>query len=256
VTIGALAPVILLPPAWCDLDSGAARAVLEHEAAHVRRRDWLRLWLEELWCACLWFHPLARTLATRLDLTREMVVDREVMARTGDRAAYARALLAFADRPPSPLPVAPLIRHRHLDTRIAALSQEVPMATRPARRLALVAVVLTLTCTAAAARAVPMPGVQGAVPDRQLPVVIHEVKPDYTPEALAAKITGVVVLSAVVERNGTVGAVRVIQSLDTELGLDEAAVSAMKAWRFDPARKGGIPVPVDIAVEMRFTLRD
>ena len=70
-----------------------------------------------------------------------------------------------------------------------------------------------------------------------------------------AKIQGVVGMAVIVTTEGTVGAVRVITSLDTQYGLDQAAVDACRLWTFKPGTKDGKPVPVQVHVEMRFTLK-
>lgn len=88
-----------------------------------------------------------------------------------------------------------------------------------------------------------------------LPAVVHEVKPEYTSAAKSAGIRGSVFLKVVVASDGTVGDVQVTQSLDTEYGLDEQAVKAMKQWEFRPGTKDGKAVPVEVAVEMTFTLK-
>jgi TonB family protein len=85
------------------------------------------------------------------------------------------------------------------------------------------------------------------------PVVVKQVKPQYTPEAKDAKIQGVVTLECVVESDGTIGDVEVTTSLDA--GLDQEAIKAVKQWRFEPGTKDGKPVPVLITLEMTFTLR-
>ena len=66
--------------------------------------------------------------------------------------------------------------------------------------------------------------------------LVKEVKPQYTPEARAAKIEGEVQMSAS-SRDGTVGDVKITQSLDSKLGLDDEAVKAAKQWLFEPGRK-------------------
>ncbi len=88
-----------------------------------------------------------------------------------------------------------------------------------------------------------------------LPVVIREVKPQYTAEAMRAKISGVVLLEAVVQPDGTVGDVRVVKSLDPVFGLDQEALKAARLWRFVPGRRQGQPVPVLVSIELTFTLR-
>jgi periplasmic protein TonB len=87
------------------------------------------------------------------------------------------------------------------------------------------------------------------------PRLLREVKPNYTAEAMRAKIQGVVWLEAVVLENGSVGQVRVIRSLDPTFGLDLEAERTVKKWVFAPGTRLGQPVPVLIEIEMSFTLR-
>jgi periplasmic protein TonB len=87
------------------------------------------------------------------------------------------------------------------------------------------------------------------------PTLVKEVKPEYTAAAIAARIQGSVVMSAVVLSNGTVGDVTVVRSLDTVFGLDAEAVKAAKQWMFNPGTKDGQAVAVRVSIEMTFTLR-
>jgi periplasmic protein TonB len=87
------------------------------------------------------------------------------------------------------------------------------------------------------------------------PVVIRQINPEYTPEALAAGIQGVVALETVVQPDGNVRDVKIVKSLDDVLGLDRQAVNAAKEWRFKPGTKDGKAVAVSVTLEMRFTLK-
>ena len=87
------------------------------------------------------------------------------------------------------------------------------------------------------------------------PTLVREVKPNYTADAMRAKIQGVVWLEAVVMENGSVGQVRVTRSLDPTFGLDQEAERTVKKWLFRPGTRLGQPVPVVIEIEMSFTLR-
>jgi periplasmic protein TonB len=87
------------------------------------------------------------------------------------------------------------------------------------------------------------------------PRLLREFKPNYTPEAMRAKIQGVVWLEAVVMENGSVGQVRVTRSLDPTFGLDLEAERTVRKWVFAPGTRLGQPVPVVIEIEMSFTLR-
>ncbi len=88
-----------------------------------------------------------------------------------------------------------------------------------------------------------------------LPEVITEVKPQYTAEAMRAKVQGVVWLECIVMPDGSVGDVKVTKSLDSVFGLDQEAIKAARRWRFRPGIKDGQPVPVIITIELTLTLR-
>ena len=86
------------------------------------------------------------------------------------------------------------------------------------------------------------------------PVLIREVKPAYPKAAMDRKVQGVVEVKAVVLADGTVGDVTVKKSLDPD--LDAEAIRAAKQWKFKPGTKDGEPVPVEVSIELSFTLRD
>lgn len=422
VTFGLVRPVVLLPSRMGSLDPDARRAVLCHELVHVARRDWPWIVAENVVRAALWFHPAVWWLIDELQVSREQVVDRDVVHRTGARKAYMEALLWFTDTPATSLPATAFLYRRHLRARLRQLSEESPMrrihlalatlamvlvtgigsagiiralpldrtalglaqgsqarleirlvvddvlaratlgggrlpaatvgserrqiylapdaivttadvadarvtdagggrfsvivrfteqgSSRMAaatgkhigRRVAIVldgvvlaapvvkspiadSAVLTGDFTRAQAEAIvnrlptrllgvqvrPAPwasfsGVQpGETPQERpftalddgvtLPTVISETRPVYTQAAMDAKVQGVVGMAVVVTTEGTVGDVRVITSLDTQYGLDQAAVDAMHLWRFKPGTRQGQPVPVQVEVQMTFTLK-
>jgi beta-lactamase regulating signal transducer with metallopeptidase domain/outer membrane biosynthesis protein TonB len=130
VTFGYLYPVILLPPAIFDKPFETQFAIASHEFLHVRRHDWLLTVCEELAGAALWFHPAVWWLLAQIRLSREQVVDREVVALTSARDPYVTALLSMAgtrlrlDLAPAPL----FLRKRHLAQRIRSLLKEVSMS--------------------------------------------------------------------------------------------------------------------------------
>jgi periplasmic protein TonB len=88
-----------------------------------------------------------------------------------------------------------------------------------------------------------------------MPIVISEVKPSYTADAMRQKIQGIVMVEAVVMPDGGVGQVQVVRSLDPTFGLDQEAVKAVRRWRFRPGTRFGQPVPVLVEIELTFTLR-
>ena len=63
---------------------------------------------------------------------------------------------------------------------------------------------------------------------------------------------GITVLWLVVDQDGLPQDIRIARPLG--LGLDEAAITAVMAWRFDPAKKDGNAVRVMINAEVNFRL--
>ena len=79
-------------------------------------------------------------------------------------------------------------------------------------------------------------------------------KPKYTAAAMRARIQSTVLVQATVEADGTVGDVKIVRSLDSKYGLDDQAIAAAKQWRFVPGRRQGVPVPVQVTIELTFAI--
>jgi protein TonB len=82
-----------------------------------------------------------------------------------------------------------------------------------------------------------------------LPVLINEIKSPYPPSARAKGIQGAVVLEFVVGSDGKVRSPSIIQSPAPE--LSEAALMAIRKFRFKPAHLGD----KDVAIRIRYTYR-
>ena len=85
------------------------------------------------------------------------------------------------------------------------------------------------------------------------PAKVVDVAPVYPPEAQEARVQGVVILEVTLSRTGEVSDVEVVRS--TPL-LDEAAVAAVRQWRYEPTLVDGEPVSILMTVTMSFRLRD
>ncbi len=81
--------------------------------------------------------------------------------------------------------------------------------------------------------------------------LIHDVTPQYPPEAGRARIEGTVVLMAVIGQDGTVKDVRIESGLPI---LTQAAIDAVKQWRYKPYMIDGEAVEVDSRITINFTL--
>ena len=87
----------------------------------------------------------------------------------------------------------------------------------------------------------------------QAPRKTVDVAPIYPALARLTRVDGVVILEAVIDARGAVESVRVLRSIQL---LDQAAVDAVRQWRFTPALLSGEAVPVVMTVTVKFTLQD
>jgi protein TonB len=87
--------------------------------------------------------------------------------------------------------------------------------------------------------------------DIKPPKKLRHVPPVYPADAQANHVTGVVIIQARIEADGTVSRTLVLKSVP---GLDEAAVEAVRQWVFEPTLLNGQPTPVVMTVTVNFTL--
>lgn len=90
--------------------------------------------------------------------------------------------------------------------------------------------------------------------DMNPPVKINAPQPQYTEIARKARIQGVVIVQAIIDKEGNVTSVKLLKGLP--MGLDTAAVDAIKRWRFEPATLAdGRPVAVYYTLTVNFQLQ-
>lgn len=77
--------------------------------------------------------------------------------------------------------------------------------------------------------------------------------PQYTEIARKARITGVVIIEAIIDKQGDVTNVKILKSLP--MGLDQAAADAVARWKFEPATLNGKPVAVIYNLTVNFQLQ-
>ncbi len=86
------------------------------------------------------------------------------------------------------------------------------------------------------------------------PEILVQTVPSYTDDAIKAKVQGVVLLQAVIRKNGRVDSPVVLRGLG--YGLEEKAIQEIVAnWRFRPATFHGRPVDLQATIEVTFNLR-
>jgi TonB family protein len=85
------------------------------------------------------------------------------------------------------------------------------------------------------------------------PVALTKVDPKYPATARRARLEGAVVLYGIITKEGRVTEVAVVNGIDEQ--LDSSAVEAFRRWRFEPGRKNGSPIPLEVVVEIPFRLK-
>jgi len=239
VTFGFHHPVVLLPDTLRKKPEPIQRAVLAHELWHVRRRDWLWTVAEEAARALFWFHPAIWILLSRIQSTREEVVDELTVLATGSRRSYVDALLAFADESPIFAATA-FARRRHLVHRMVLISKEAVMSARHVVACGAVLAVVVGTTGWYGAQAFPLiqdppaseimsdqmgPLEQRAkaiTPENPVPRRIVYVSAEYPTEAAAVGARGTVTVRATVDESGRVAEARVI---GFSLKMDQVSIS-------------------------------
>ena len=76
--------------------------------------------------------------------------------------------------------------------------------------------------------------------------------PVYPPVAKAARVEGIVRLSAVIDRNGNIAELKLISGHPL---LVQASMDAVSKWRYQPTLVNGEPVEVATEIDVRFTLK-
>lgn len=106
----------------------------------------------------------------------------------------------------------------------------------------------------------PGSSAQASVPSRirvggnvQAAKILKMVRPEYPLQMKAAGITGTVVMQAVISREGDVLNLDAI-SQDVHPDLVEAAMTAVKQWRYQPTLLNGQPVEIITLINVNFTL--
>ncbi|MFV2071715.1 MAG: TonB family protein [Thermoanaerobaculales bacterium] len=284
-------PAIFLPEVMLGWSNAALGPVIAHEMAHISRLDELWTVLANVVRAAHFFNPLAWVAVARLAANRELVCDGRVLS-SGQVAPdrYARSMLGAMQINLFGAARADVVlgltdRKKGVAMRLERVRSGVrPRSLKPMTMLAgvLAALLFVLPMGANDARPGDTPAASGqeqeiaqqpeAVMEPEIvteidgrpvyravvggpltmPVRISGAGPEYTAEARAARVQGVVVLELTISDAGDVVDIEVLRGLP--LGLTEAAKKAVWQWQFEPARLDGRPVPVLFIASVRFHL--
>ena len=289
VTIGLARKLLLLPATMvAALPQADFRTVIAHEFAHMRRNDFVKNLIYELFSLPASYHPALWLTRERIMETREVVCD-EIAAPIANplpaasplatsplvssieaRNEYARSLLRLASLLVTDMPVRTphaigIFDANAFERRLMKLTQQ-PIQIRGPRRFALVAACAALavaTCASALALRMSVNTLSAATDKKQAPNsvsvsptemagnVLTKVPPKYPEEAKKERIQGTVLLNAVI---GTDGAVEELTVTSGPKELQQSSLDAVRQWTYKPYLVNGNPTEVKTTISVIYTL--
>ena len=127
--IGWRQPLMLLPPGWKSWTSEERNAVLAHELAHVKRRDFVATAFGQLAVAINFYHPLAHIVMQRFQLDQELAADTLASEIVGGQQRYVELLAGLALRQTkvrTPGPCQAFLPPRHMFVRRLEMLRNLP----------------------------------------------------------------------------------------------------------------------------------
>lgn len=266
MTAGLLHPVVLIPAASADrLDDDELKAVLAHELAHVERGHNLAAVVQHVATALFWFHPALWLANLRLHLEAEKDCDERVLEFVPDPPTYLSGILkaSYGFIAPRPAGVS-CMSTSQLKERLDNLMRHQKSKSRSIPHWLAIVVGVSAVLMATAVLSVAAPATASAATpvaadtkgDITLPKLISKVNPVYPESARQKKIEGLVVIEATVSDRGDVTSVAVAKGIAGDEGkaLAEAAMAAVRQWKFEPAKRDGKSVELKYKVTINFKL--
>jgi TonB family protein len=267
-TVGLRRKTLLLPPAFLDkLSAEDLDAVLAHELAHIERWDFAKNLLYGVLTLPVAYHPLLSLTRKRLAETRELVCDVMAAEAVGGRESYARSLLRLArmlsDRPaPRVLHAIGIFDANIFERRVMQLSRR-SLEIKGGRRFAISAacvLVGLVTCTSALALRMDVNSPSSSQQNtKTLKIdakeaqanILTKVPPAYPDDAKKARVTGSVVLEAMIGKDGTVENLKVVSGPSM---LQQSAMDAVRQWTYKPYLLNGDPVEIKTKITVVYSL--
>jgi len=278
ITLGFRKPLILVPSEIVRIgERSMLIAVVGHEMAHIKRKDFLVNLLAQFLVIPVRFHPMIWYLISKMRRQCELACDEMVTASLMSKRLYARHLLEVAAESIKGGTMRPQMAFGtdSLEERIKALvaSSRLVRSIWIQRAVTMLACSILLVTGAGASlvfvraqdKSAPAAQEQGNAGSEERtyeisdpgvvpPKILTQTIPSYTEEAKAAGVEGVLVLSCIIRTTGRVTDCQAVRSLGS--GLDEAAIREIEDnWRFSPATLDGKPVHLKAKIEVTFNLR-
>jgi TonB family protein len=273
ITMGIREKLALLPLGMAEtLPEEDLKTVIAHECSHMYRQDFLKNLLYELLALPVAYHPLLWLTRARIMQSREMICD-EMAAEFNGQQHYARSLLRLAQlviegthaATPHTIGIFDANAFERRIMNLTGKQTEVRGLTRVAMVAASAVFGLAISASAVALAAhmnppAPDDNSNQAHTPKQLSIssdvmshnLLNKTIPVYPTAAKKAKIQGTVVLEAVIGTNGNVQSLRVLSGPQE---LQQAALDAVREWKYQPYLLNGDPVEVLTTINIIFSLK-
>jgi len=279
VTIGVNPKTIFVPSHWDQWSADCRKAAVSHELAHIQRKDGMVRAFQMLAQALYFFHPLVWFLSKRMDEYREMSCDDNAVSfGKCTSVEYSRCLVEIAENMVhnrlGSSSASALIRRKHeLLNRVKYQIMEGTM--KQSLKLKRVIVLsglfilfIPLSWYCGRKEMVKQVEQPASLPDSKTwekldqeimtypvdagPQIVRRTDIAYPESAQKAKLAGAFFCYLRVNESGDVADVKIKDSLSPD--CDQAAIEAMKEWKFTPAQKNGKPVAAWVVVPINFQL--
>jgi TonB family protein len=268
VGFGIWRALLILPSGFVEkVSPGDLAAVLAHEYAHMRRRDFTKNLLYAIASLPVAWHPLLWLTRARIAESREMVCDVWAANVLAGSDSYARSLLRLATTlyvpsQPATIHAIGIFDANNFERRIMKLTLKHPEPSGLHRMAAIAACALTalVVCTSALALHIEPSPAAMADPPKQIHVkakslqenLLSQMPPVYPPAAKKAGVQGSVVLNIIVSKEGVPTALTVASGPEE---LQKSAMDAVRQWRYKPYLLNGDPIEVESTVTVIYTLK-
>jgi TonB family protein len=262
---GYFRPRLLLPEGTLEkLNHTELAYIFMHELGHLKHHDLGISWLLSIMQIIHWFNPLVWLAFYQTRVDQETACDASVLSRLDHSRStdYANAIIGFLEkfRQNRPLPaLAGILETKSQTKRRIVMITDYKSFSRKKTVVAFALLIcfcfisLTLSCVSGVSgeKTVDTKRVYNLQEPDTPPSPIRRVDAIYPFEAKTQKIEGRVVVDFVVTEEGTVRDVSVVKS-SPEAVFDQAAIKAIKQWKFDPGKIGGKPVETRVRTPFVF----
>lgn len=238
VLSGIIRPKLFLPSNFNQAFSKQQQIlILQHEVTHYKRGDnWFNL-LALILVATFWFNPLFWLAYQAFRRSQELACDAKVLesSNTVDKIIYSKALLQCAQQPLSNFAI-----YSYYSEKKSMLKRIENIKNYSKIKPAMVGLSIVLSSTMLGGIAIAgMAEKTTTQSEINLATPTLRIEPKYPIQAARSKQEGSIILEFDINKDGSTGNIKVIDSFPDGV-FDKEATVALKQWQYKPRIQGGI----------------